>query len=225
MHHALALRPPRLPSPSLQPLLAGCAALAAMGDVPLPPGHIFFVSADTARECLSKQLAGLPPSKKAVVARIKAGDPIFVYNTTSRVFHGVFEAACDGGYRLDPDAFGGGYPSQVRFAVALKCPDQTLAAVRHVLPMTGDKKGHFSPELEPLAALKLRNIFERAAGKPLTTQRAAASTRTQVARGPEPSAGSAPGTPSAGGNPVNHGSHQAQQAPAQAQRALSLIHI
>lgn len=183
-----------------------------MGERPLPPGHIFFVSADTEKECLTKQLAGLPPGKKAVVARIKAGDPIFVYNTTSRLFHGVFEAVGDGGYKLDPDAFGGGYPSQVRFAVAFKCPDQPLAAVRHVLPMTGDKKGHFSPELEPAAALKLRNIFERAAGKPLTTHRAAAPARTQAPGGP------APGTPPAAA-PVSHGSQQAQQAQQAAQQA------
>ena len=186
-----------------------------MGEPAGPRGWVFMTSADTDRECLQKCLAGMPASRKATAARIKAGDVIFLYNTASRLFHGVFEASCDGGYKLDSTAFGGAYPAQVRFSVALKCPDQSLAAVKHVLVL--DKKGHFSQELEPAAAKNLRAIFERAAGKPATTQRAAAS----AAHAPAPGAGPGPRTPppaGGGGNPVSNGSHP---PPQQAQRAAA----
>jgi Development and cell death domain/Zinc finger, C3HC4 type (RING finger) len=192
-----------------------------------PRGMIFFVNNATQRECFEKCIGGLPPGKKASVSAIKTGDLIFVYNTASRLFHGIFVASCDGGFRLEPDAFGGGFPAQVKFQVALKCPDQPLAAMKAVLKL--DQKGHFAHELDAETALRIRHVFERAAGAPLTTYGSAAPARAPVtsagasapSRAPvhaaaaagKPASGaaaaqtrSAPSTPVSSSAPAAHGS-------------------
>lgn len=98
-------------------------------------GFIFFVSHATQDECLLSGLGGLPAGLRALAESVARGSAVFVYNTSSKVMHGPFEAERNGGWQLQPRAFDGHFPAQVMFrvrrgrvAVALR-----LAAVSHAL--------------------------------------------------------------------------------------------
>lgn len=77
-------------------------------------GFIFGCTLRTENECREKKLFGLPANRKDAVSRIKPGTPLFLYNYDLRVLYGIFEARSHGGWRLEPDAWGGDFPSQIR---------------------------------------------------------------------------------------------------------------
>jgi hypothetical protein len=98
-------------------------------------GFIFFVNHATQDECLLSGLGGLPAGSRALAESVARGSAVFVYNTSSKVMHGPFEAERNGGWQLQPRAFDGRFPAQVLFRVrrgrvAVALP---LAAVSHAL--------------------------------------------------------------------------------------------
>ena len=79
------------------------------------PGFVFFMNQATESECLCGNVGGLPAGSRALAESVARGDAVFVYNTSSKVMHGPFEAERAGGWQLEPEAFGGSYPAQVLF--------------------------------------------------------------------------------------------------------------
>jgi len=90
----------------------------------------------TERECLEKKLFGLQKSMWDRVSQVKKGDILFLLNYVSNRLHGVFEAAGDGMMDIDPSAFDGYFPAQVRVRRKMRCPSLDEAAL---LPLI--KKG------------------------------------------------------------------------------------
>ena len=107
--------------------------------VPLskPCGFVFLCNAKTENECLQRQLFGLPSNHQLMVSRITAGSFLFLFNTGSRKLSGVHLAASDGAVDLEPDAWGGKFPAQVR--VVLADPDTSLS-MDHVLQVLSTRK-------------------------------------------------------------------------------------
>ncbi|KAI6672560.1 hypothetical protein NL676_000466 [Syzygium grande] len=65
-------------------------------------GVIFGRKDNTMKECLSRQLFGLPSSHIAYVNHIEPGLPLFLFNYSDRKLYGIFEAASRGQLNIDP---------------------------------------------------------------------------------------------------------------------------
>jgi DNA modification methylase len=80
-------------------------------------GFIFACTRETETECLNSLLFGTDRVYGPVVIRIRKGDLIFLNNVDTDVLYGVFKAVSDGGFKIQPKAFGGRYPYQVRVRI------------------------------------------------------------------------------------------------------------
>ncbi|XP_023769007.1 uncharacterized protein LOC111917573 [Lactuca sativa] len=94
-------------------------------------GVIFGAKKTTIKECISKQLFGLPHQHFVYVKKIDPGLPLFLFNYTDRTLLGIFEAASSGQMNIDPYAWNSDgsqrtpYPSQVQIRVKLQCKPLT----------------------------------------------------------------------------------------------------
>ena len=62
-------------------------------------------------------LFGLVKKHLGDVIRIRKGDKLFLYNFESDCLYGVYEAATDGAENIEPKAWGGCFPAQVRVSL------------------------------------------------------------------------------------------------------------
>ncbi|PHT35965.1 hypothetical protein CQW23_23665 [Capsicum baccatum] len=101
-------------------------------------GVIFGCTETTIRECLEKQLFGLPAQHFSYVKNVNPGLPVFLFNYSDRKLHGIFEAASSGQMNINPYAFTSGdsgktlYPAQVQIRVRLHCeslPENTFKQI------------------------------------------------------------------------------------------------
>lgn len=79
-------------------------------------GAIFMSNNSTRKECLRRELFGLPNWQAGFVKQVKAGMLLFLFEFESRELHGVFQACSDGAINIEPDAFcssGKQFPAQV----------------------------------------------------------------------------------------------------------------
>lgn len=82
-------------------------------------GVIFVCTNNTIRECLSKQLFGLPGQHFSYVKNIDPGLPLFLFNYSDRKLYGIYEAASSGQMNINPYGWTSDgaqrtlYPSQV----------------------------------------------------------------------------------------------------------------
>ena len=84
-----------------------------------PPirGFIFACTDDTEEECFTRMLFGTDRVYGPVVIRVRRGDLLFLNNMDSDRIYGVFKAVSDGGFKIQPEAWGGKYPYQVEVEI------------------------------------------------------------------------------------------------------------
>jgi len=92
-------------------------------------GYVFLCSNRTEQECLQKKLFGLPQSEWNRVSQVKEGDILFLLNYQNNRLHGVFEATTDGTLNIEPYAFDGYFPAQVRVRRKIRCSPLDEAAL------------------------------------------------------------------------------------------------
>lgn len=108
-------------------------------------GHIFVCSSSTIPD-LERMIFGLPARYEETVRCIRKGMPLFLFNYTKRLLYGVFEAASDGGFNIDPYAWENTdlprgryghpvsrYPAQVRVRIREEGPPLDEATFRPIL--------------------------------------------------------------------------------------------
>jgi len=87
-----------------------------------PNGYVFLCDNRTERECLERKLFGAPKSEWNRVSQVKRGDLLFLLNYWTNRLHGVFEATTNGTMNIEPYAFDGYFPAQVRVRRKMRCP-------------------------------------------------------------------------------------------------------
>ncbi|KAJ8551019.1 hypothetical protein K7X08_000389 [Anisodus acutangulus] len=128
-------------------------------------GVIFGCKNNTMKECLSKQLFGLPVQHFSYVKNIDSGLPLFLFNYTDRKLYGIYEAAGSGQMHINQYAwtsdgsFKTPYPAQVQIRVRLLCQPLLEIQFKPVIEDNYFTHSHFLFELDHVQAGKLISIF------------------------------------------------------------------
>ncbi|KAK2432605.1 B2 protein [Trifolium repens] len=138
-------------------------------------GVIFGCTRTTMKECLSKQLFGLPAPHFSYVKNIEPGLPLFLFNYSDRKLHGIFEASSKGKMYIDPYAWINDdysdetqYPAQVKVCVKLQCRPLSEDKFGQVIVENYYDKNHFWFELDRIQTNRLMYLLTSAAKAPGT---------------------------------------------------------
>ncbi|KAM3279543.1 hypothetical protein ACQJBY_046732 [Aegilops geniculata] len=129
----------------------------AEGDAPSPAGFIFRCDGATKPECFRYRVLGLPRRRLGAVSRIRRGAALFLFDYDAKYLYGPYRADSDGGRDLEPAAFQGRLPAQVKFMIDgdfMPVPGKT---VRYTIKE--NYPGKFLPELTFTQVEKLRALF------------------------------------------------------------------
>ncbi|CAJ1808732.1 unnamed protein product [Sphenostylis stenocarpa] len=132
-------------------------------------GVIFGCKNATIKECLSKQLFGLPAPHFSYVRNIDPGLPLFLFNYTDRKLHGIFEAASCGRMFIDPYGWtiDGSertqYPAQVQICVRLQCQPVSEDKFKELIADNYYIHNHFWFELDHGQTSKLISLLSTGA--------------------------------------------------------------
>ncbi|KAL6497163.1 hypothetical protein OROGR_029092 [Orobanche gracilis] len=121
-------------------------------------GFIFMCNQSTKLECYQYRVFGLPLGKKEVVEKIKPGAKLFLYDFELKLLYGIYEATSTGNLNLEPAAFRGRFPAQVKFKIFKECLPLPENSLRHKLKenYTGSK---FKQELSGKQVKILSSAF------------------------------------------------------------------
>ncbi|XP_027927055.1 kelch-like protein 12 [Vigna unguiculata] len=128
-------------------------------------GVIFGCKNATMRECLSKQLFGLPAQHFSYVKNIDPGLPLFLFNYTDRTLHGIFEAASKGRMFINPYGWTTDgsertqYPAQVQIYVRLQCQPLSEDKFKEILADNYYTHNHFWFELDHAQTNRLISLL------------------------------------------------------------------
>lgn len=137
-------------------------------------GVIFGCKNSTIRECLFKQLFGLPGQHFSYVKNIDPGLPLFLFNYSERKVHGIFEAASSGQMNINPYAWTTDgsertlYPAQVQIRVRLQCQALSESQFKPILMDNYYTQYHFWFELDHAQTSKLLSLLSSLAIAPST---------------------------------------------------------
>ncbi|KAL5196861.1 hypothetical protein ABZP36_000373 [Zizania latifolia] len=135
---------------------------------------IFGCTNNTIAECHSRQLFGLPRGHLSYVQNIKDGLPLFLFNYDDRRLHGIYEAASNGRFCPESNAWshdGKGktnYPAQVAMRVRVWCSPLAESQFRNAIlgnyyqkmpSIPGQKLHFFQFELDHAQTHALMDMF------------------------------------------------------------------
>ncbi|KAF8041923.1 hypothetical protein BT93_A0503 [Corymbia citriodora subsp. variegata] len=139
-------------------------------------GVIFGCKDNTLKECLSKQIFGLPSSHIVYVNHIEPGLPLFLFNYSDRKLYGIFEAASRGQMNIDPYCFSTDvlertpYPAQVQIRIRMQCQPLPEDQFKRIIADNYHTSNHFWFELDHAQTSKLISLFASLAIAPSVPQ-------------------------------------------------------
>ncbi|XP_024031256.1 uncharacterized protein LOC21404138 isoform X2 [Morus notabilis] len=138
-------------------------------------GVIFGCKNSTMKECLFKQLLGLPAHHFSYVKNIDPGLPLFLFNYSDRKLHGIFEAACPGQMNINPYGWTTDgsdrtlYPAQVQIRIRLQCQPLLESQFRPIIADNYYNEHHFWFELDHAQTNKMLSLLASLAVAPGTS--------------------------------------------------------
>ncbi|KAK6787561.1 hypothetical protein RDI58_016086 [Solanum bulbocastanum] len=121
-------------------------------------GFIFMCGRNTKHDCYRFRVFGLPSNKQERIKKIMPGAKLFLFDFDAKLLYGVYEATSTGIINLEPLAFGGKFPAQVKFRIFKECLPLPEASFRHAIKDNyRDRK--FEPELNDRQVRNLLSLF------------------------------------------------------------------
>lgn len=117
-------------------------------------GQVFASTNKSQEECFKRQLFGTSKLYGAAAFRVKKGDFLFLLNLDSDVLYGVFRASSDAGVNIEPEAWNGKYPYQVKVETVWKI--MPLKNGKKLLKNLGIKR---SSAISKTATVKLLELY------------------------------------------------------------------
>jgi hypothetical protein len=102
-------------------------------------GYVFLCSNSTEKECYDRFLFGGKEKYKKEIPSITLGDKLFLYNYQEGLLHGIFKAVSEAKENIQPDAWKGEFPWQVKVELIKKYHPLSRADLIDVLPFIKNK--------------------------------------------------------------------------------------
>ncbi|KAH7300294.1 hypothetical protein KP509_24G054900 [Ceratopteris richardii] len=122
-------------------------------------GLIFMCDESTKVDCFKYRVFGLPKSRKDLVDMLATGMYLFLFDAKLKVLHGIYAASSAGGFNLEPKAFGGSFPCQVKFHIVKECKPLAEDVFKEAIQENYFSARRFRLELTSLQVQKLVNLF------------------------------------------------------------------